>query len=207
MNLVQTTPPAIEPVTRAEAKRFARITTDVDDDLVDNLITAARLGIEAWTGLQLITATWKLLIDGFPSSYLPDDSWRFPGVRAARVTEIVLPRPPLLSVTSVKYIDLDGVQQTLATTWTADTVARPGRILLDYGEAWPSIRRQPNAVEIIYQAGFGNAVTDVPENVKLALKMLLNDAYEHRDYQSELKVERNQTAVDLLADQMILEAG
>ena len=48
------TPPMAEPVTLAEAKMYLKIDFNDDDDLIQTLISAARLMIEAASGHMLI---------------------------------------------------------------------------------------------------------------------------------------------------------
>lgn len=203
----QTVAPTAEPVTRAEAKLYARITNQIEDELIDELIVAARIAIETWTLRQLVTATWKLFLDAFPSRVLRGGDPRHPGIRPVQVAAIVLPRPPLASVTSIKYLDVDGNQQTLDTAvYDVDTDSLPGRITLAFGASWPVVRREAKTIEILYVAGYG-AASAVPNNAKVAIKMLVNDAYEHREFRQEIKVEQNPAVIDLLGDLRILEAG
>jgi len=114
---------------------------------------------------QLCTATWTLKLDSFP----PADY-------------IELPRPPLATVTSVKYYDLAGTQQTFSSgKYTVDTHSEPGRVVLNYGESWPSIRSQSQAVEVIYTAGYGADDTSVPEALQCALRLLVGHFNENRE--------------------------
>jgi uncharacterized phiE125 gp8 family phage protein len=167
MGIKQTSAPSAEPVTTAAFKSHARIDIDDDDTLVDNLLLGAREHVEAYTRRQLITATWTWELNGFPpSSYHP----------------IFLPYPPLQSITSIKYYDTAGDQQTWSNTlYTVDTKSEPGKVYPNYGEIYPSTRLQYNAVEIIFVAGYGDAGTDLPESILIAMKMLAAEMYERRE--------------------------
>lgn len=111
-----------------------------------------------------MTATYTLKLDRFPF----DDY-------------IDLPKPPLVSVTSVSYVDLTGATQTFsASRYEVDTDGEPGRIYLKYGESWPSTRTQRNAVTIVFVAGYGDA-SDVPENIKHSIKLKAAHWYENRE--------------------------
>src|SRR5690606_39429068 len=68
MTMVLVTPPALEPVTIADARAFLRISTESDDDILHRLIATDREIIEAETGLSLITQTWRLRVDRWPRS-------------------------------------------------------------------------------------------------------------------------------------------
>lgn len=141
------TAPAEEPVTYDEAKLHLRVDTDDEATPISRMIATARQEAENLTGRALITQTLELGLD------------RWPGC-------IKLPRPPLVSVTSVKYVDTAGVQQTLdAGDYLVDNYQEPGRIIPAYGKSWPSVRRQPNAILVRYVAGYGSA-SDVPAAIK-----------------------------------------
>ena len=177
--LVVVTAPTVEPVTATEAKDWARITVTVEDSLVEGLITNARERFEEDTGRVLITQTWDYFLPSFPE-------------------EIEVPLPRLQSVTSVKYIDTDGAQQTLATSeYTVDTRSDPGRIVLAYGKAWPSIREVPNAVEVRFVAGYGPAGSDVPRQIRDALKAMTAALYENREPVTEALTGQQLTQVPI----------
>jgi uncharacterized phiE125 gp8 family phage protein len=148
--------PAQEPLTLEEAKRFLRITTDAEDDVVAALIAAARKRIERGTELALITQTVEVKLDGFWGS-----------------CAIELPMPPLQEVVSVQYLDTAGALQTLpADTYKVSTHRRPGRVWLASGKSWPTTKDEREAVTITFKAGFGDDPVDVPPNLIHAMRML-----------------------------------
>lgn len=158
------TAPAEEPITLAEAKSHIRVDIAEDDLDIILLTKAARLHSEMFTRRSFVTTTWKMTLDYFPHHGI-----------------IRMPRPPLASVTSIKYVDTDGTQQTLAASeYAVDTQSEPGRITEAFGVSWPSTRVEANAVEIVFVAGFGLAV-DVPEDIKHAIKLLVGHWYENRE--------------------------
>jgi uncharacterized phiE125 gp8 family phage protein len=159
-----TTPAAAEPITTAEAKSHLRIDAEFTDDdvYIASLIKAATQWAELYQGRSFVTRTITLERDRF-----------------SNVME--LPAPPLITVTSIKYIDSDGTQQTLsADIYDVDTKSEPGRITLAYNQSWPVIRGDVNGIEIIYTAGYG-AAGDVPEMVKSAIKLIVGHLYENRE--------------------------
>mgnify|MGYP000365478232 CR=1 FL=1 len=85
MALTISSEPAVEPISLAEAKAHLRVDTSADDSLITSLIVAARKYFEERTRRSLITQSWKLTLDDFP-------------------TEFTLTRPPIQSVTSVKSV-------------------------------------------------------------------------------------------------------
>ena len=165
MNLKLVTPPTLEPILIDDGKRWAKIDGAEEDEDVDSLIKAAREYAETFTNRALITQTWDLFLDQFP----PDDE------------VINVPRPRLQSVTSLKYTDTDGVQQTwAASNYIGDTNKEPGRIALAFDKSWPDTRDIINAVEIRFVAGYGTDRTDVPEEIRSAMKMLVEHWYDNR---------------------------
>ena len=164
MGLTLTTAPAAEPVTLVEAKAHLKVEVDADDTLISALVEAARQHAERFLNRQLVTATWKLTLDRWPEG-----------------TTVRLPRPPLSTITSVKYIDTAGDQQTLdAASYTVDAESEPGRVVPAYGVSWPAVRSIINAIEISYTAGYGDADA-VPQAIKQAILFLVGHWYEHRE--------------------------
>lgn len=154
--------PAEEPVTLGEAKAHLRIEHDSDDDKLNALIQAARQWAEEYLWRGIVTQTWEATLDAFPDS----------GV-------IELAKGHLGSVTHVKYLDTNGVEQTLSTAlYTADGLSVPPKIRLTYGESWPTTRDVWNAVTVRYVVGW--AVADVPEPIRQGILLLVSEMYEHR---------------------------
>ena len=163
MSTVIVTAPAVEPVTLVEVKRQRNVTgTDYDAELT-RLIAAARQYVENYTGRALITQTWDLFLDEFPK-------------------RIEMPFAPLQSVTTLKYTDTAGAQQTLSSAlYTVSANAEPGYIVPAYNESWPDIRYEPDAVEVRYIAGSGDASTDMPEDLRNALFLLIGEWHENTE--------------------------
>ncbi|MFH1731832.1 MAG: head-tail connector protein [Planctomycetota bacterium] len=158
------TEPALEPLTREQIKEHCRITETEEHPLIDAWITAARQRCEQFTNRTLITTSWRLTLDAFPAV-------------------VHLPRPPIQSpLTSVKYYDGSGVQQTLAAAnYQLDAESEPGRLVPAYGLTWPTTRSMLNAVEVIYKAGYGLTRATVPALLLVGMKMLVAHWYEHRE--------------------------
>lgn len=181
------TAPASEPVTTAEAKDYLRIDTADDDTLIAELITAARIYVECYTGRQLVTATWDYFQDRF--------------------TDVIrLPLTHVASITSVKYLDTANTQQTLVdgTDYTTDINALRSRIMPYYGTTWPSTRSQEfNTVEVRFIAGVAD--TAVSKDLKIAIKMIVTAMYEHRSAQACLPFEDNMVLQRILQCNRIIE--
>lgn len=155
VGLVLVTAPSVEPLSLADAKAWLRVQHTAEDDLITDLIVAARQRAELLSERQLITATWRLTLDSFPSGN----------------GGLVIPRPRLISVTSITYVDTAGTTTTMpAADYIADTDSEPGWIVPAYGDIWPTPRVQANAVKVTYTAGYGAAATNVPKELILGIK-------------------------------------
>lgn len=137
-------------------------TNTTTDPELSALISAARTNAEKMTRRALITQTWDLVLDRFPS-------WA-----------IDVPKPSLLSVTSITYIDENGDTQTLdAADYRVDTKSLPGRITPAFDHTWPSTRDVTNAVTIRFVCGFG-AAADVPATIKQWMKLRIKHLWDNR---------------------------
>ncbi len=210
------TAPTEEPVTVPEVKSHVRQTLEIDDGVLGDLLAAVRYYVEhSVLGRALITQTWDYWLDAFPiaQTFFPLNvqwqSWAPQTVdrTAARSGHFIkLPLPPLRSVTHVRYYDVDEVQATFASSsYQVDTVSTPGAIVLHDGQAWPStVLRPRNGVEIRLEAGYGDR-NDVPEDIKLGIKMLVGSAYENREADLGVLLRANPMAMRLLMPYRLTE--
>jgi uncharacterized phiE125 gp8 family phage protein len=166
MALTLVTAPTTEPITTADAKAHLRVDISDDDDLIDALVIAARRRVEHVTWRALLTQTWKVVLDAFPA----DD-------------ELRIPRPPLQEIDSIKYTPKNGSLTTFSSdNYIVDTDSEPGRVVLKSGESWPGDTLQiVNGVEIQFDAGYGDEASDVPEDLILAMKLMIGHWYENRE--------------------------
>ncbi len=136
-----------------------------DDTYITKLIKTARIAVEKYTNYKMITQTWELFLDRFP--------WE---------DFIEIPTPPLQTGVTVNYYDTDESGTTFATSnYHEDLYGEPGKIVLAYGDSWPSTTlRTVNGVVIQFKCGFGLAA-DVAEDYKTAIKMTLAEMYENRE--------------------------
>lgn len=157
------TAPASEPITLAEAKAQARFTASSEDEIFTGLIMEVREFCESSTGLSLMPQTWELSLDNFAD-------------------EMRLPNPPVSSITSIKYTDATGVEQTLASTeYVLDNASdRRARVVLAVNKAWPDVYTGINNVRIRYVAGYANAAA-VPKQLKRWMLIHINDWFKNRE--------------------------
>lgn len=182
-----TSAPAVEPVTLSEVKDQLRIdaTETVDDTFLTQAIIDARQEIEDVTGLALITQSWLMTLDGWPSAR---DVW-WNGTRQGAISDmhawdgtVYLPRYPLQSVDSVTVYDTSGTGTVVdvAETFDVDTQQDYGRMALKSGATWPTATQSINAIEVGYTSGYGDASSDVPAPLKRAIRSMVAYLYAHR---------------------------
>ncbi len=208
MRLSIVTPPIAEPVGLDEMKLFLRVTGTSDDQLIRQLIRTAREYCERFTERQLVSTQYRLTVDFFPvyiiqgvfalAEYqtLPYNSQA--GAALAQdvdygvltpadirkmtlpnVGNFTLPRPPLVSVDFVTYVDEDGVTQTLdPATYSVVTSNIPGYLKTLNG--WPAVKgNTPDCVNVTFTSGYP-LPENVPEVYKTAIKLMASFYYENR---------------------------
>ena len=163
--LVLVTAPTVEPVTTDAMKDHSRIDHMEEDGVVSSYEKAARQWCEKATGRAFVTQTWDLYMDSFPSK-----------------SALIIPMPPLQSVTSVTYYDEDNNSAVLASSNYIVSAGTPGRITLTSSGAWPSTSLRPaDGVVVRFVAGYGDDASDVPEHARQAVRMLAAHLYENRE--------------------------
>ena len=181
MELRRVVQPAYEPVSVDEAKLHCRIDGTDEDVYVASLIRSAREQVEDTLRRTLMQTTWELQLDTWP----------------ARVSS--LPNAPLLSVTSMIYVDDEAADTTLsASDYVVNTGATPGRIVLKRTASWPGTTlRETGAIRIRYVAGYRTldatltgapltaeiaaARAAVPARAKQAVLLIVGHLYENRE--------------------------
>lgn len=163
--LTRTVDPTVEPVSLDTAKRHCRIVTDDENDRVSSWIRVARETAEQQLGRALYTQTWVLTLQDWA-----DVIWLPMAV-------------PAQSVSTVKYYDSDGTQQTLSSAaYVLDSQQEPALLLRAPNQTWPTLQsdRATARIEITYVAGF-NAIAKVPEPIVQGMLLLIGDMSEHRE--------------------------
>jgi uncharacterized phiE125 gp8 family phage protein len=168
------TQPTVEPVTLADVKLHCRVDHTDEDTYISGLLKAAREYCENFTGRAFVERTLQYNLNKWPSRKV-----------------IYLPRPPLVSVTSVIYHTTTGTPITLTagTDYLVDADSEPGAILLPDGKTWPTASLYPlNPIRITYIAGYEaetgppvNYRVNIPEYVNHAIKLYVGSLYENRE--------------------------
>lgn len=173
MSLRPVTLPTTHPVTIEEIKDWLRVEGVDDEADLLALRADAELAVEEAINRPLMTQTWELVLDAFPSG------------------PIEIPMSPLESITSVTYTDVDGNSQT----WDSSeyvvvrayaSAPRPpdaarGLIEPGSGFAYPSTQDVPEAVVIRFVCGYGTTPSDVPEPLRVELRRFVGFKFENRE--------------------------
>jgi uncharacterized phiE125 gp8 family phage protein len=155
-------------LTGSPAEPYDKALVDAYRDAVQSHLD----GVDGVLGRALITQTWSMTLNGFPVCY----------DRIHGDQRITLPLPPLQSVASITYIDLDGVQQTLAPSAYRVLMRGTdrGAVVPAYGMSWPATRAIKQSVTVTFVAGYGDTAADVPKGIQQAALLLMTDLYENR---------------------------
>lgn len=186
MGLKLITPPQSEPIALDEAKEYLRI-DDSEDTYVTSLIIGAREYCENFQNRAYINQQWELTLDDFETY------------------EIIIPKPPLQSIDSIKYKDCAGIERVMqGTDYITDTDSYIGRIMPPYGRPWPIFVPYPaNAVRVRFTCGYGDA-PKVPQRVKQAMLLLISHWYENRLPASKVAGEMDFAVTALLSQDRII---
>jgi uncharacterized phiE125 gp8 family phage protein len=178
--------PAVEALSLAEAWAHLRVDTfgtppESDDDFwLENIgIPAACRYCEHYMESTFSQRTLELSANWFPA-----DSF-------------TIPYGPALEVVSIKYDDVDGVEQTVPpSVYVLDPYGQPSEVILQYGQVWPTARDSTNSVRLRYVAGYSlpdetPQVYTLPKTVKMAMLLMLGHLYENREGVSTGRVVAN----------------
>ena len=161
MSLIQTAPPAGEPLGLADLKAFLRLDGAEEDALVLSTAAAARAHLEAMTGRLFLRQGWRILRDAFPPT--------------GRLT---LPIGPILSLDAVTVAGEGGPVALAVDRFLLEGTAAPPRLAWRPGSLpQPAIPLAGIALDVT--AGFGTA-EDVPPSLLQALRLLTAHWFENR---------------------------
>lgn len=147
-----TSAPAKFPLTDAEARQYARVGTDEEMAELGAILRGATAFVEGQAERALITRTCEVRLPRFwPCGLALSLAW-----------------PPLQSVTSVKYLDQDEVEQTVdPSVYVVDTHRYPGQLRLARNQVWPTaVAERPDAVRIVYKAGYADTPEELQEEAE-----------------------------------------
>jgi len=191
--IIETSPPSEEPVTLSEAKAYLRVDDDNDDTLIGNLISAARISCEGYTGRAFVNRGMSAVADQWPEP-----------LSCAGTMGFNLPKPPLSDVNSIEIFDsLHAPVELAADLYFVDTVSIPGQIVLEQSAFAPIAGQIANGIAIHFTAGYGSA-SDVPAPIRQAVLQMTAYLYDNRGASNALT---RSGAADLLQPYRIVSVA
>lgn len=182
MSVRQLTEPPYEPITRAQAKLWCRIDSDITDQdaVIDLLIKSMREYAENLTGRVFVQRTFQLVLPSYQILRIDGHSR----------TGIEIPYPPLVSVESITYVDTDGTVTVLPTAdYDVHTWREPGIVVEEWSSTWPSFRGEPDAIRVNFTAGYSVGSPpdeaayqeNIPDALKVWMQARISTLYENRE--------------------------
>lgn len=169
-----------------EIKGYLRVTHTADDYDLVRMVAAATAEAEEIMGRSLARRTYDYTIDAWPAE-----------------RSLILPMPPLVSVTSVTYTDVDGASATFdSASYRINTAATPGLLALKTGYEWPTVTlSETGAIVIRYVAGY--EFTLIPPRWKHLVAALVSIDFENRDgLSTDAERQRQHVVKRLMADRV-----
>ena len=160
MDVIDITPPAIEPVSLARAKLFLRVEHDAEDALIADMIRTARTRVETYLGASLITRQRRIKLD------ICGD-------------KLAINHRPIKSLDAIALIKDDGSAETLEPDhYQVNLRAQPARVLISSDVLPRTSSQDLYHVEIDITAGYGASETDIPTPLTQAILLLIAQSYE-----------------------------
>lgn len=161
MNTVLLSGPIAEPVRLADLRRHLHLDAS-HDALLGSLIAAARMTIEAQSGLRMMDQSWRLFLNDW--SDLPH-------------------RLPVSPVQEVKVVKLVNGTDEVISPDAYELHKTHGAARLVFSRRLPPVQKKWHGIEIDLQAGFGADSDDVPADLRQAILSLAAHWYDVDDWQ------------------------
>lgn len=149
---------ASEPVSLTEAKTHCKVDGSDSDGELTAMIATARTLVEEYTGTKLVSQTVVM--------------------RCSSFCDLVdLPLAPIVSVSSITYLDSAGASQTLSTDIYEGVLhGLEPHIRLKINQSWPSVRTASDAITVTAVAGYAA----LPAPIKSAMLLTISSLYDNR---------------------------
>ena len=150
------------PISVENLRVFVKQNPNTDGENLEIALAGAIDLAETYLNRYVLQVTMELTLDDWPS-------W----------DTIALLEPPVSSVVSIKYTDINGAEQTYANTnYTLDSSGFHARIVLKSGSAWPILGTGVARVRVRYVCGFASDA--LPAAVRSAILLLAEGLYERQ---------------------------
>lgn len=189
--------PELEPLSPAEARAHVRGDTETAPDAeLSRLISTAREWVESFTGRWLAQQTIEVVGDGFGNKSRRELVYGYRHLPCWPDLDLGW---PVQSIESIKYTDTAGVEQTLdPALYVPDTFSQPVRIDMAYGQTWPALRFQANAVRV--RAIVGPTEDEpIPAALRSAMLLMIGHLFENRKEASDLQTFAVPMGIETLA--------
>jgi len=144
------------PASVADLKSHLRIEYSDLDAMLAQKLKSATEEVETYIEASIIWRDWTATLDAWPT------------VDTDGTTDIVLPNPPVQSVTAIKYQDADDVEQTLSgSDYRLSTKA--GNAVISPTSSWPTVYEASGVITVQYIAGFAQSYPQVPPALREAI--------------------------------------
>jgi len=179
MSLSVTSAPSVEPISTAEAKEWLRVDSadTSQDNVIAILVKGVRQKVEDYLRRALITQTFSFEMSG-------DDMRSY----------IEIPRPPVQSITSLTTYDEASGSETTTVVTSTNYQLTEKTLLVERNDGW-DINREDRAGTLVYVAGYGDAGSDVPFDIRMAMLELLALRYERRGDENRDNVVTREDAI------------
>lgn len=168
--------PNDEVVTLEDVKSFLKITNIEDDGILNTLIKAARKTIEQFTSKVFLSQEQEITINCSSLNFSLHDELNNCDVF------VTMPVSPIQKIISVKVIN--NTSESLIKNFKLVNFGTYYKLLLN-----SNLINKYSILKIGYIAGFKNP-SDVPEPLKVATIMLINDMYKEKDISTQERVSR-----------------
>lgn len=155
------------PITLEELKQHLRLPNAyvAEDAFLNFAIKVATAFAEKQTNRQLMSATWFLFLDEFPSGR----------------NTILLNRTPIQTISSITYTDTAGESQTIdPDQYVLNNSEEPAILQPISGTTWPTAINQVASVCIEFVSGYTEAAK-VPENTRMGMFLIAADLWANRE--------------------------
>lgn len=154
--------PALEPVTLDYAKIFLRVDNDEEDQLISDLIRAARERVEGLINAALITRTRRFTTSKINSKGV--------FINSGNISQI----------TAVRLRGVDFSVEVSLAYLAINLRCLPSVVSVKDRATFQSYAPEASTLEIDFIAGFGHDEDDIPMPLRQAILLLLAQSYEYR---------------------------
>lgn len=174
MRIERTTDPVNPAILTTTVEEALNIPSGTNAVLVADYIDSATNDLETDTDRALITQTWTIKLDKFPTCYYEN------GTKHYDYRTIFLPKGVNATITSFAYLNSSDVSTPLVldTDYTITATGTDARIEPINGWATDVLEDENDVITIVYTVGIGADTADMPGWVRTALILKVKGLYD-----------------------------